>query len=266
MVTSPKKNKRILDKELVRAFTDLNRIFPQEEIAKKFKIKKWRISAYKKPKKRKPFDKRKRKEIIKFYKAILTQKPLYYQYDYRVVKGRVKPIVDYTMAKTKDVKTRIEIKKLAKIMGVKPETIRRWQQGRIVRMRHKTREKLWKVHKKYLKKLDGLFFVCKRTFKKLAKKEFKLYCYIFYYKNSYGTKEEFYEAIRIAVVELRDSLIAERGKFKEEDVISFLANLKDVSKAYKRSSIEMWREFLKRNFKGVSLTRLLAMLKRYDKK
>jgi len=67
-------------------------------------------------------------------------------------------------------------------------------------------------------------------------------------------------------VELRDSLIAERGKFKEEDVISFLANLKDVSKAYKRSSIEMCREFLKRNFKGASLTRLLRILKRYAKK
>jgi len=256
-----KKNERILDRKLAKALIDLNKIFPQEEIVKRFTIKKWRISAYKRYKKRKPFDKRKRRAILKFYDDILDKKPLQRQYDYRVVKKRVRPIVDHIVIKTRDLKTRIGIKKLAREMKVKPETITKWEKGKQIPS-FKKRQKLWQITQKYLKRLVGIFFVSKSKPKEPPKKGFEEYSIIFYQKIFYGTKKEFHNFIRIGVVEMHDSLIGERGTFKKKEATNFLENLEELDKAYLRSSAEACRDFLKHNFKGAILTKLLRLLRK----
>lgn len=265
MATSNKKNGRILDRKLAKALVDLTKILSQKELAKKFKIKKWQVAAYKQYKKRKPFNKKKRAAILRFYDKIKkAEKGEDLLYHYRVVAERIQPILALPTSMVRELIKEIGIERLAKKMKVTPETVKRWQRGK-VRIKLKNKTRLFQVYKRYLylKKWIGLFFLS-REFK--YNKRFRRYYYIHYERFFYGTKEQFYKHIldtEWGDIEIIDSLIGEKKIFKAKEVEIFLEHLERVHEGYIKKSLKACREFLEDNFKGRILTRLLKILKEY---
>jgi len=272
MATSPKKNNRILDRDLAKALTDLSKVIPQKELAKKFRIKKWHISVYKEHRRRKPFDKRKRKKILQFYSKLQeVEREEDFLYHYRVVtkKKRLIPSIKLPTSKVVELVERIGVVKLAREIGVKPETVERWQKGRFLKLKLKTKERLYEIHRKYLKRWVGLFFV-KEIFIPKHRKRGKSYCKIVYYKIFYGTESEFVDYVRDReYFKVEGWLIDRKRKFKGTEVQDFLEYLDEVvetkDEVLLRKSIEDCREFLTDNFKGRILSRLLKIVRIYEK-
>lgn len=266
------KRKKNPERDLAKALYDLNKIFTSKELSRKFRIKPWQVSKYKKYRKRKPFNKKKRERILKFYdKLQRMEKGEDFRYHYRVItkKRRIVPSIKIPASRINELIERIGIKKLAREMRVKPETIKKWQKGRFIRLGLKAKEKLYRTYREYLKRLVGLFFL-QEAFLPKHKRRRKAYCYIKYYKTFFGTKNEFKNYIEDKeYFRLQDSLIGERGRFNEVETGNFLNYLNKVrqtgDESLLRRSIEDCREFIAENFKGKGLRRLLKKVKKYEK-
>jgi len=257
------------ERDLAKALTDLNKIFTTKELAKKFGIKTWQVSRYKKYRKRKPFDKRKREQILKFYKDIIERKKgLDYKYGYRIIRGRVQPILDYDIIKVKELVDEIGVEKLAKKIGVSPYTIRRWMTGGLLRFTNEARKKIDRLHQKTFLKLAGIFFLS-QGFEIAGGEELAHYKYIHYQENFKGSQDEFLNYIHSSergFPDIIDFLIAQKGKFGKEKAKQFLRHLGRVSSAHKEKSYQNCRLFVKHNFKGTTQSQLLKLIRKYRRK
>jgi hypothetical protein len=268
------KTKKILDRQLAKALRDLNQFFTAKEISKKFKIKPWQVYSYKKYRKRKPLPKAKRDKIIEFWeylKKASKREDLLYQY--RVVKGRLKPSPSVSFEITKKTIDKVGIEKLAKRLKVRPETVKRWAERGTLYSKKEIKKKLFKEFQKYYRRWVGLFFICE-YFRERGKKEPKGYCRIVYARHFNGSKEDLIDYVianktfgEVNRNQLKkDSLIADIGKFKEKQVENFFRKyLPRVSPTKLTSSLNECYDFLKENFKGEALDRLTAILKEYEK-
>jgi len=266
-MATPKRKKTTLDKDLAKALTDLNKVFSATSLGKKFKIKPWKVYYYKRYRKRKPFPKKIKGKILRFYKKLRDRKKEEdLRYHYKVVKRkRLKPVTFIGKIKTKELIKKIGKDELAKRMGVKPKTIERWAEGRFDRVRKKTKEKLYQEYKK-IRELAGIFFLYYRFKTRWGKRRIlREYCKIKYYPGFSGTKQGFLDYIREKeFYDIEEYLIAEQRKFKLLDVIKFLKNLKNVSQAYFIESIEDCRQFIEDNFDRKQRTKLLKNLSKYE--
>ena len=281
-MATPKKNKKILNRKqawkeqriLAKALRDLNQFFSAKELARKFKIKPSQVYYYKQYRKRKPLDEKKRKKIIEFWEYLKrAPKREDLIYHYRVRGGRLKPSPSVSFEITNKVINEVGIEKLAKILKVKPETIRRWQEKGTLGSNKKIKEKIFQEFQKRHRRWAGLFFICKQ-YKVKRKKEFEEYCEIIYARNFNGSKESLIDWVAKNITYgfvdrkqlKKDSLIADLGKFKERKVIRFFNEyLPKVDKSKLNSSLTQCYEFLKENFKGKKLEKLTEILKQYGK-
>jgi hypothetical protein len=272
-MAAPKKEKKI-DRPLAKSLRDLNQFFSAKELSKKFKIKPWQVYYYKKYSKRKPFDLKKRKKIIEFWeylKKAPKREDLIYQY--RVIKGRLKPSPSVSFEITKKTIDKVGIEKLTKKLKVSPETIKKWAERGTLYSKKEIKKKLFREFEKHYRRWVGLFFICE-YFKERGKKEPKEYCKIIYARHFNGSKENLIDYVvsqktfgKIDRNQLKKfSLITDIGKFKEKQVEKFFRKyLPQVSPTKLTSSLNECYDFLKENFKGKILDRLTKILKEYEK-
>jgi len=158
--------------------------------------------------------------------------------------------------------------KLAKRMKVKPETIEKWARGDFIRLREKTRKKLYRVYKT-IQKLTGIFFLCRELTAKWGRRRvIRSYYFIHYEPIFYGTNEGFLDKIyevewKILEIKKEDYLKGKRRSFTLSETLRFLKKLERVSEAYFPESLEACREFVNDNFKGKERNKLLKKLKKY---
>ena len=273
-MATKKDTKRRLDKEtryLIRAVRDLSQIFTQKELSKRFKITPSQIRYYKQYRKRKPLPKRKREAIIRFYGKLKDrERKEDYRYHYVVVKRRIKKGKDIIQRQTLDLIEEIGAEKLAKKIGVKPETIIRWSNRRVGRLRKEHRRRLYRLHSKLIKNLVGLF-VIQREFKdkKERKKKYNFIEYHGIFKGteigfeSYilGTKQTEIEFIRAEII---DSLIRKQGKFSVNEAKKFISHLGNVPLSFFAKSKNACYEFIVDNFTGKDKSKLLKELEKYE--
>lgn len=258
------------EKELAKALTDLNKIFTQKQLAKKFKIKSWQVSKYKKYKKRKSLPPTQRGKILRFYRKLQANRhgeDLRYFYKVTGKKRRLESSIKLPTTEINELAKRIGVKKLAKKLGVKPATIRQWKLGRS-KITAAKRNKVYELYKKSVKKLVGIFLLSEK-FLPQGKKKRKSYSVMKYYKTFLGDEEEF----RIYVEDqeyfgLEDSLISPKKKFGESKAANFLSHLAEVKRNSDRGlimkSIEESKYFINDNFSGEKRKRLLKILKKYE--
>ncbi len=273
------------DRELARAFTDLTRVFSKKELEKRFKITGHQISTYKRYRKRKPFESKKRRKVLLFYRKLQASKhneKIRFNYDTRGKKRRLFASKGIPTRKVQSLVKRkgVGIKRLAKEMGVSPDTVRRWSRGK-GKLTTKQKNRLYRLSRKYYAHLNGLFFLRLRDEyqKKSWQGRQRGYSLIKYYNGHfYGSESE----LRGFVIEdnqtstLIDELIVPRGKPtggrigpKERRASSFFNHLSEVKAAgdyalLQRSLINS-REFVHANFKGSAAGRLLRKIRRYGK-
>lgn len=268
------KRERKLDRKLAKALTDLNKIFSQEDLAKKFKLKKHQIRYYKQYRKRKPLSPKKREAIIRFWQKLKKQKKKEtQQYHYRVVRGRIQP--HYAPAYRQIdalIKKYRTPERLAKELKVSVQTAKRWIKKDFKRLKKENREKVYRLYKEITKRWAGLFFIGRISTRR--RKE-RIYTYIKYFRNYYGAEDDFLMAVYDievgeewrAKLEIRiiDQLIAEERKFKVGDAKRFFEHLKEVSEGKFRESLENCKAFVKEQFTGKTRDNLLKELRRYER-
>lgn len=263
------------DGKLHKAFVDLNKIFILKDLRKKFKIPEWKISKYKKKEKLKPFDKEKRKEILKFYKKLIKAKNLEdFQYGYDIRKYRIRPVLGVTITKIRELEEEIGLKWLAYRIRVKPETIKRWKKRRVIKIRPKYVERIHKIHTKTIKPFSAKFLLSGiKTDEEGRKIE---YTYFRYVDEIRGTKKSIFRKIggREKEKTIIKSLIWEKRKkpsiTQAKEIIKDLKDLRyfkrrqNMRKYFSRNLREV-TTFIHSNFKKTELKTLLKQLRKYEK-
>jgi len=280
-MATPKKEKRISDRAsdwknqriLAKALRDLNQFFSAKDLAKKFKIKPSQVYYYKQYRKRKPLDKRKREKIIEFWEYLKrAPKREDLIYHYKVRQGRLKPSPSVSFEITNKVINKVGVKKLAKKLKVKPETIKRWQEKGTLGSSKKIKKKIFQEFQRHYRRWVGLFFI-REKFKVRGKKEPEGYCKIVYARHFNGSKENLIDYVishrvfgEVDKSQIRRcSIIADLGEFKERKVARFFDEyLPKVDKSKLVSSLNECYSFLEENFKGKKLERLIKILKEYE--